>query len=48
MLATTTAINSKGERVYQRRVGDPEAIHLKIYQALGVSPSPLSIKRWKA
>jgi transposase len=48
MLATTTAINSKGERVYQRRVGDPEAIHLKIYQALRVSPSPLSIKRWKA
>jgi transposase len=48
MLATTIATNSKGERVYQRRVGYPEAIHLKVYHALGVSPSPLRIKRWKA
>ena len=47
MLATTAVTNSKGERVYQRRIGDPESIHLKVYHALGVSPNPLSIKRWK-
>jgi transposase len=47
MLATTTVTNSKGERIYQRRIGDPESIHLKVYHALGVSPNPLNIKRWK-
>ena len=47
MLATTAVTNSKGERVYQRRIGDPESIHLQVYHALGVSPNPLSIKRWK-
>ena len=47
MLATTFATNHKGERVYQRRIGDPEPFHLKVYQALGVSPHPLGIKRWK-
>jgi transposase len=47
MLATTSATNRHGERVYQRRIGDPEPFHLIVYQALGVSPHPLGIKRWK-
>jgi hypothetical protein len=46
MLATTVGTNRKGERVYQRRVGDPEPFHLQTYQALGVSPHPLGIKHW--
>lgn len=46
MLATTAGTNRQGERVYQRRVGDPEPFHLSVYQALGVSPHPLGIKRW--
>lgn len=47
MLVTTSFTNRRGERVYQRRIGDPESFHLKVYQALGVSPHPLSVKRWK-
>lgn len=47
MIATTLVTNNKGERVYQRRIGDPEPFHLEVYHALGVSPSPLSLKRWK-
>lgn len=47
MLATSAVTNRKGERVYQRRIGDPESFHLKVYQALGISPHPLGIKRWK-
>ena len=46
MLVTKAGTLRKGERVYQRRVGDPEAFHLRVYQALGVSPHPLGIKRW--
>ena len=46
MLATTVGTNLKGERVYQRRVGDPEPFHLQVYEALGVSSHPLGIKRW--
>jgi len=46
MLATMAGTNRKGERVYQRRVGDPEPFHLRVYQALGVSSHPLGIKRW--
>lgn len=46
MVATSAVINRKGERVYQRRIGDPEPFHLRIYQALGLSPHPLGIKRW--
>jgi transposase len=47
MMATTSVTNRKGERVYQRQIGDPESFHLKVYHALGVSPHPLGIKRWK-
>ena len=47
MLATTSVTNRKGERVYQRQIGDPEPFHLKIYHALGISSHPLGIKRWK-
>lgn len=46
MLATTICNNQKGERIYQRRVGDPEPFHLQVYQALGTSPHPLGVKRW--
>jgi len=46
MLATTAGTNRKGERVYQRRMGDPEPFHLQIYQALGIPPHPPGIKRW--
>jgi len=47
MVATTSITNRKGERVYQRRIGEPEPFHMEVYHALGVSPNPLSIKRWK-
>jgi transposase len=47
MLATTSVTNNKGERIYQRQIGDPESFHLQVYHALGVSPHPLGIKRWK-
>lgn len=47
MLATYSVTNRKGERIYQRRIGDPEPFHLKVYHALGVSPHPLGIRRWK-
>lgn len=47
MMATTSVTNRKGERVHQRQIGDPEPFHLKVYHALGVSPHPLGIKRWK-
>ena len=47
MMATTMVTNRRGEQVYQRRIGDPEAIHLKVYHALGVSPNSLNIKHWK-
>ncbi len=46
MLATTVGTSREGKQVYQRRVGDPEPFHLQVYQALGVSPHPLGIKRW--
>ena len=47
MMATSSVTNRKGERVYQRQIGDPESIHLEVYHALGVSPNHLGIKRWK-
>ena len=47
MMATTLVTNNKGERVYQRRIGDPEPIHREVYHALGVSLNPPGIKRWK-
>ncbi len=46
MLATTVGTSREGKQVYQRRVSDPEPFHLQVYQALGVSPHPLGIKRW--
>jgi len=46
MLSTTAGINQDGKKVYQRRVGEPEPFQLSVYQALGVSPHPLGIKRW--
>lgn len=47
MMATTSGTNQQGERIHQRRIGDPEPFHLMVYHALGVSPHPLGTKRWK-
>lgn len=46
-LITTSVTNNKGEVVYQRQTSDPEPFHLEVYHALGISPHPLRIKRWK-
>jgi hypothetical protein len=38
MRATASITNDKGGRIHLRQTGDPEPLHLEVYQMLGLPP----------
>ena len=45
---TTSMTNQKGEQIHIRQSSDPEPFHRSIYNALGLSHSPIKAKRVKS